>query len=123
MVSRSNCYIVDTAFNSNYLQVKNMTQKDVYKQFADGKINAQWFPDKSSDKYKLFKKIRRLTTNSESGRKIIQNYFYCTDCGRVLYFNTQSHYNQLNRHYDNECNPQVIDQGESIWYLSPSLET
>lgn len=103
--------------------MKILRQEDVYKQFADGEINAKWFPDRSSDKYKLFKKIRRLTTNSENGKKIVQNYFYCTKCGRIIYFNTQSHYNQLNRHYDNECNPQVIDQGEGVWYLSSNLKT
>lgn len=122
MVSKPNYRNMCTLFNSTYLQVKNLTQKDVYKQFADGKINAQWFPDKSSDKYKLFKKIRRLTTISESGKKIVQNYFYCTKCGRIIYFNTQSHYNQLNRHYDNECSPQMIDQGESVWYSSRNIE-
>lgn len=94
-----------------------MTQQEVYINLADGNIHAKIVPDASADKYELYKTIRRLSVETRDGTKFVKNYFFCVKCGSVKFFNTQTHYNELVCHYNNECSPQLIGRGNQFQVL------
>lgn len=68
----------------------------------------------SDEKLKLYKCVRRLTIDTESGPKLVKNYFFCTKCGSVKYFDTTNYYNELIRHYQTDCAPHQIGRGKML---------
>lgn len=94
-----------------------MTQKEVFEKLADGNIHAKIVLEASAEKYDLYKTIRRLSVETKDGTKFVKNYFFCVKCGSVKFFNTQTHYNELTCHYNNECSPQLIGRGNALRVL------
>lgn len=88
--------------------LNKLTFNEVTKNFADGLLHAKFIATPRENKFELYNQMRRLRTTS-SNKPL--NWFFCTQCGRVLYFNTNSHYNQLTRHKSNDCVLQFTGQG------------
>lgn len=88
--------------------LNKLTFNEVTENFADGLLHAKFIATPRDKKFELYNQMRRLRTTSSNKSS---NWFFCTQCGRVLYFNTNSHYNQLTRHKSNDCVPQLIGRG------------
>lgn len=103
--------VVSTSVRFSECDLNKMTFNEVTKNFADGLLHAKYIATPRENNFELYNKIRRLRTTL-SNKSL--NWFFCTECGRVLYFNTNSHYNQLTRHKSNDCVPQFTGQGRLL---------
>lgn len=89
--------------------IENLSFEEVCRHFANGAIHAKDVPEEGAENFGLYNTIRRLKSNKSK-----LHWHFCTKCGRVLHFNTRTHYNQLKRHFENECVGQLIGDGNSI---------
>lgn len=89
--------------------VGNLSFEEVCQHFANGAIHAKDVPEEGVENFDLYNTIRRLKSN-----KYKLAWHFCTRCGRVLYFNTRTHHNQLTRHFEKECVGQLIGDGKGI---------
>lgn len=91
--------------------IEDLSFEEVCRYFANGAIHAKDVPEEGAENFGLYNTIRRLKSNKS---KLL--WHFCTKCGRVLYFNTRTHYNQLTRHFEKECVGQLIGDGEAIQF-------